>query len=158
MRAPALFSCAILLIACAKTEQKAASDSPAAVPAATPAPAPAAALSLAELAGKWTQRTRAEGSDSVLVTSTITATADTTGWTIALPNRPVMPVRVAVSGDSLMAWTGPYESVLRKGVQVTTYSVYRKQGDKLVGITIAHYKAAGADSVRRLSTEMTKNP
>jgi glucose/arabinose dehydrogenase len=162
MRASAVFSCAILLIACAKTEQKVADTTataaPAAAPAPAPAPPPAAALSLVGLAGKWTAQTRPENSDSVLVTSTITATADTTGWTIALPKRPVMPLHVSLSGDSLLYSTGSYESVLRKGVQVSTSGVLHKQGDKLVGINLGHYKVAGADSVRRFRMELTKQP
>jgi hypothetical protein len=52
----------------------------------------------------------------------------------------------------------PFESVLRKGVQVSTTSVLRKQGDKLVGITVAHYKTKGADSVTRLPTTLTRVP
>ena len=67
-----------------------------------------------------------------------------------------MPVRVTVSGDSIMTATGPYESVLRKGVQVTTDGVLRKQDGKLVGISTAHYRTAGADSVVRLRIEMTR--
>jgi len=162
MRASAVLSCAILLIACAKKEQKAADTTaaapPAAAPAPAPAPAPAATLSLADLAGKWTAKTLPENSDSVLVTSTITATADTTGWTIALPKRPVMPLHISVSGDSILYSTGAYESVLRKGVQVSTTGVLHKQGDKLVGINLGHYKVAGGDSVRRFRMELTKQP
>jgi glucose/arabinose dehydrogenase len=162
MRASAVLSCAILLIACAKKEQKAADTTaaapPAAAPAPAPAPAPAATLSLADLAGKWTAKTLPENSDSVLVTSTITATADTTGWTIALPKRPVMPLHISVSGDSILYSTGTYESVLRKGVQVSTTGVLHKQGDKLVGINLGHYKVAGGDSVRRFRMELTKQP
>ena len=162
MRASAVFSCAILLIACAKKEQKAADTTaaaaPAAVPAPAPAPAPAATLSLADLAGKWTGPTRPENSDSVLVVATITATADTAGWTLILPKRPPIPLHVSVSGDSLLFSNGPYESVLRKGVQVTTESVSRMQDGKMVGTTIAHYKTGGADSVRRIRMELTKQP
>ena len=162
MRASAVFSCAVLLIACAKKEQKAAdttaATTPAAAPAPPPAPAPAATLSLADLAGKWTAQTRSENSDSVLVTSTITATADTTGWTLALPKRSVMPLHVSVSGDSIIYSSGSFESVLRKGVQVSNTGVLHKQGDKLVGITVGHYKVAGADSVRRFRMELTKQP
>jgi len=162
MRASAVFSCAILLIACAKKEQKAADTTaaaaPAAAPAPPPAPAPAATLSLADLAGKWTGPSRPENSDSVLVIATITATADTSGWTLSLPKRPPIPFHVSVSGDSLLFSNGPYESVLRKGVQVTNTGVLHKQGDKLVGINIAHYKSTGADSVRRIRMELTRQP
>jgi hypothetical protein len=57
-----------------------------------------------------------------------------------------------------MTTSEPYESVRRKGVQVTTTSAFRRQGDKLVGTTVAHYKSGGADSVLRLRTEATKAP
>lgn len=103
-------------------------------------------------------KTRPENGDSVLVTGTVTATGDTTGWTIALPKRPVMPLHISVSGDSVLMSLSPYESVLRKGVQVSTTGALHKEGDKLVGITVAHYKTAGADSVRRLRMELTKQP
>ena len=69
-----------------------------------------------------------------------------------------MPVRVTVDGDSIMTATGPYESVLRKGVQVTTEGVLRKQDGKLVGVTRAHYRTAGADSVVRVRIAMTRAP
>ena len=152
MRATALLACAIVLSACAG-----AKEAPADSAAATSVSAPAAAgISLADLAGKWTQQVRREDSDSVLVTSEVVATADPSSWTITLPGRPPMPVQVTASGDSLITASGPYESVLRKGVQVTTNGVLRLQDGKLVGITIAHYKGAQADSVVRLRTEMTR--
>jgi hypothetical protein len=154
MRATVLLSCVVLLVACKGSEEAPATDSA----AGTMAPAPAATLSLADLAGKWKQETRTENGDSVLVTSEVNATADPSGWTLTLPGRPAMPVSVAVSGDSIVSGAGPYESVLRKGVQVTTETVFRKQGDKLVGMTTARYQGAGADSVARLRVEMTRVP
>ena len=51
---------------------------------------------------------------------------------------------------------GPYESVLRKGVQVKTTTVFRLQDGKLVGTTVAHYTTKGADSVRNLRAEGTR--
>jgi hypothetical protein len=117
-----------------------------------------ASLSLADLAGRWTQRVTAEGSDSVLVTSELNATADASGWTITLPGRPAMPVQVMVDGDSVMTSTGPYESVLRPGVQVTTNGVARLVNGEMVGITIARYTTTGADSVVRLSSVSTRMP
>lgn len=154
MRTAALLSCAVLLVACGGAETPPADSA-----AIAPAPAPAATISLADVAGNWTQTVRTETSDSVLVTAAVTATSDTTGWTITLPGRPVMPVRVLrVDGDSIVTATGPYESVLRKGVQVTTENVLRMQDGKLVGITVARYQGAGADSVVRLRTELTRAP
>jgi hypothetical protein len=155
MRTAALVSCLVLVAACAKADETPATDSA----APTVAPAPAPMIALADLVGKWKQETRGENSDSVLVTSEVNATADPTGWTLLLPGRPEMPLRITVSGDSLITASGPYESVLRKGVQVTTEGVLRKQGDKLVGITRAHYqRATGADSVVTLRTELTRVP
>jgi hypothetical protein len=155
MRFIPLLACAAVLVACAGSE-KAPPDSATAAPAAAAAPA---TLSLADLTGKWTQQVRAENSDSVLVTSEVNATSDPSGWTITLPGRPPTPLRVTVDGDSIMAASGPYESVLRKGVQVTTSGVLRMQDGKLVGMTTAHYAGAtGADSVVRLRTVMTRTP
>ena len=155
MRFIPLLACVAVVGACAGSEKEPV-DSAAAAPAPSAAPA---TLSLADLTGKWTQQVRAENSDSVLVTSEVNATSDPSGWTITLPGRPAMPVRVTVDGDSIMTASGPYESVLRKGVQVTTSSVLRRQDGKLVGMTTARYAGAtGADSVVRLRTEMTRLP
>lgn len=141
---------AAALIGCAKTETP---------PAEPPAPPPAPpAINLADVAGTWTVQARGEGSDSVLVTYTMTATATETGWMIMLPKRPPMPVMVTVSADSIMTSVGPYESVLRKGVQVSTMGVLRLQDGKLMGTTMAHYKTAMADSVVRLRAEGTRMP
>ena len=69
-----------------------------------------------------------------------------------------MPAQITVSGDSVITETGPHASVRRKGVQVSTHAVFRKEGDKLVGTTTAHYKTKGADSVLVLRTEGTRAP
>ena len=158
MRTAALFaSAAVIAAACSRGEEAAKADSPAAAPAAAPAGAAApAALTPAALAGKWNQETRAETGDSVLVRSEVNATADPAGWTITLPGRPPLPMKVTIAGDSIMTSVGPYESVLRKGVQVTTESVSHMQDGKLVGVTTAHYKTAGADSVVKLRSTMTR--
>jgi hypothetical protein len=139
-------------LACGGGEKAPAADSSAAVVSAP-------ALNLADLAGKWTQVAMAEGSDSVLVTSELNATADAAGWTITLPGRPPQPVRVSVDGDSITTSTGPYESVLQKGVQVTTTGVSRLVDGKMVGTTIARYAGVTtADSVRRLRLVATRVP
>ena len=151
MRATALLCCAVLLVACGGTE-----ETPVDTAAPAPAPAPAATVSLADLAGKWTQVVRPETGDSVLVTMELNATADTSGWTVTFPGREPLPARVRVDGDSIMTSIGPYESVLRKGVQVTTETVARLQDGKMVGTAVARYQGAGADSVVRLRTEAVK--
>lgn len=156
MRRFALVSTMAVLAACAKPESKPAADTTAAAAAPAPAPAPPAPISLSDVAGKWNMTTMAENSDSVLVRSTMTATADTTGWILNLPNRKPVAAHVMASGDSIMVDAGPYESVLRKGVQVSTHGVYHMTGGKLMGTTEAHYKTAKADSVVRLRSEGTR--
>lgn len=145
--------CAAVVAGCSKPDAPPAQDTTA---VAAPAPAP---ISLAEVAGRWTVRTMAENSDSVLVTSELTATADTSGWVTVIPGRPPIPTRVIeVAGDSITTEFGPFESVLRPGVQVTTRNVVRLRDGKLVGSLIARYPTAGADSVVRLRTEATRVP
>ncbi len=152
--------CAAVLIGCAKSEKEPAPDTTAAAaPAAEATPAPPAKLSLADLAGKWTVRTMAETGDSTLVTFEMVATADSSGWKFNFPKRKPIPVRVvAVDADSLVTEAGPYESVLRKGIQVRTHTVSRLQDGKLVGTTVAHYATSGPDSVRNLRFEGTRAP
>jgi hypothetical protein len=87
------------------------------------------------------------------------ATADNSGWSFNFPKRAPVPIRVlAVAGDSIVTEAGPYESVLRKGVQVTTYSTLRLQDGKLVGSTVARYATSGPDSVLHLRSEGTRAP
>ena len=100
-----------------------------------------------------------ETGDTTAIISQLNAGADTTGWTTTLPNRPPVATRVVlVSGDSIVTENGPYESVIRKGVQVRTRSVMRLRDGKLIGNTVATYSAPGADSVLRLRTEATRTP
>lgn len=145
--------CAAVVAGCGTADAPPAQDTTA---VAAPAPAP---ISLAEVAGKWTIRTMAENSDSVLVTSEMTATADTSGWVTIVPGRPPLPTRVIdVSGDSITTEFGPFESVLRPGVQVTTRTVMRLRDGRLVGSLVARYVTTGADSVTRLRLEATRAP
>lgn len=146
--------CAAVLIGCAKTEQQPPKDTTATA-APTPTPPPAG-ISLADLAGKWAMTTTTEKGDSTLVKYEMVATGDTAGWTLNFPKRKPVPARVAVGGDSIVLDAGPYESVLRKGVQVTTHSVARLQDGKLVGTTVARYATHGPDSLRNLRLEGTR--
>ena len=142
----------VLALACSKQEK-----APPAEPAA-PLPAPAPTFALADAAGKWTYVAKSATGDTVLVKAELTATADPAGWTILLPGRPVMPLKVTVSGDSVITTAGPYQSVLRKGVQVTTDGVLRMKAGMLVGTSTAHYGVKTADSVRHLIVEATRKP
>jgi hypothetical protein len=124
--------------------------------APAPAPPPAAA-SLADAAGTWNVRSVPEAGDTTPTTYVLTATADS-AWKIAFPSGLVVPAHAMAAGDSIVAQAGPFASQRRKGVQVTTETVLRRVGDRLVGTTVAHYKTAGADSVLRLRVEGTRAP
>lgn len=128
----------------------------AAAPAATTAPA-AAPINLADVAGKWNMTaTPDSGRDTTPTHAVIDAKASTSGWTITFPGRPALPARISTGGDSIVMDVGPYASVRRKNVQVTTHGVMRMQNGNLVGRTIAHYPVKTADSVLTLHTEATR--
>jgi hypothetical protein len=151
MRTFAFFCCTVALVSCARSDRQATTDTGAAAGAL-------ATISLADVAGRWRVRGTNEAGDSI-VSFELNATADTSGWTMTLPNQQPVPVRVvAVAGDSIVTEAGPYESALRKGVQVRTHSVARIRGDQLVGTTIARYQTSGPDSVLRVRTEGRRAP
>ncbi len=154
----AICCCAAVLAGCAKKEN-AAVDTTSAMASSTTAittttaPAP---LNLADVAGKWDVRAVPTTGDTTPTTYVLTAMANTSGWTIKFPGRAVVPAQVTVDGDSIMIAAGPYLSVRRKGVQVTTDGVLRLKDGSLVGITTAHYKVKTADSVLTLNGTGTR--
>ncbi len=147
--------CAAVLSGCAKKDNAAVDTTAmASSTEVTSAPAP---ISLADVAGKWNVRAvPASGTDTTPTNSVITATSNTSGWTITFPGRAPIPMRISVDGDSIMAETGPYPSVRRKGVQVKTNGVMRLRGGNLVGSTTAHFQVKTADSVLVLTTTGTR--
>jgi hypothetical protein len=150
--------CAAILVACGKPKVQPAADTTSAAPAAPAAAGSPAGISLADVAGRWKLRTM-DGAGGNVVESELTATADTSGWTLKRPNGKTIPVRVlSVAGDSVMTEAGPYESALRKGVQVRSRMVLRLQQGKLVGTNEARYALSGGDSVARRPAEGTRLP
>jgi hypothetical protein len=149
--------CAAVLAGCAKKDNAAVDTSTmAAVSTVTTAPAP---VNLADVAGKWNVRAvPASGTDTTPTNSVINATSTTSGWTITFAGRPPVPMKVTVDGDSIMTEAGPYQSVRRKGTQVTTSGVMRVEGGNLVGRTTAHFKVKTPDSVLVLTTTGTRAP
>lgn len=146
-----ILPCALILIACAKSERKQADTGTAAgaaAPAVTPAaPTPgAAAVTPADLAGNWSGTTRPMTKDTVLTTVGMTMTSTTTGWTLTLPNG-THPVKVlAVGGDSVVTEAGPFPSAVRKARQVQLiHTVLHLRDGKLTGTTHATY--VGGDTV-----------
>jgi hypothetical protein len=149
---------AAVLIACAKSEQKASDTTAAAPAAATPAAAPAApaaSISLADVAGTWEGRTMPMDKDTVLTTFEMTATSTVDGWSQKLPNGATPAFKVAVDGDSIILDSGPFASAVRKGQQVTVHTIYRLRGGNLVGLVHAKYSASDSATFR---AEATRKP
>ena len=145
---------AAVLAGCAKKDD-AAVDTTADTAAVTTVPA---GVNLADVAGRWNvTAVPATGTDTTPTNSVITATSTTSGWTMTLPGRQPLPMRVSVDADSIMSEVGPYASVRRKA-QVTTNSVMRLEGGRLIGRTTAHYSVKTADSVLVLNTVGTRAP
>jgi hypothetical protein len=154
--------CTALLAGCGQqrnAEDRAARDTAAAASAATAEPAePRATISLADVAGKWKVRSTDEAGGTPAEIKLV-ATGDTSGWTMTGSNGKPVPVRVvAVAGDSIVTEAGPYESFVRKGVQVTTRTVSRLEGGRLVGTIEARYTTKGGDSVVQRRSEGTRAP
>jgi hypothetical protein len=158
-RFPVLCIATLAAVGCTKSDEAASDTAAGGTATATAAPA-AATLNLSDVAGRWNFRSVPEaGSDTTPTTGVLNAVGDTSAWTMNLPNRPPIKTRlVAIGGDSMVTETGPFQSVRRRGVQVTTTTVVRLQDGKLVGTTVARYRTTGADSVLRLRFEATKAP
>ena len=150
----ALCCCAAVLAGCAKKENAAidTSSAMASSTASTTTTSTSGAVNLADVAGKWNMKAVPMSGDTIPTTYVLTATNNTSGWTITFPGRPPIPVKVSTDADSIMLQAGPFESVRRKGVQVTTFSVARLQSGVINGSTTAHYKTSRADSVLVLTT------
>jgi hypothetical protein len=147
---------AAVLAGCAKKDS-AATDTSSAMDTSSVATAPAPTpINLADVAGKWDMRSVPTTGDTTPTTFVLSATGTTSGWTITFPGRAPVAERVVVAGDSLILEAGPYASVRRKGVQVTTNGVLRLQGGNLVGSNTAHYRVKTADSVLTLTTTGTR--
>ena len=138
-----------LLTACAGKDKvadsTAAADSAAAAAAAA-APAAPAAPTLASFAGTWEIASTLVGVEKP-VPGTLASSADGSTWTLSLEGRPNIPVQASISGDSLIAQSAEYESVLRKGVMVTTRTAAVMSNGALTGNMTATYKTKKGDEV-----------
>ena len=151
MKRAALLLALPVMLACTKKDA-AVADSAAVAPDTS-----AAVAAPVNYAGNWTVTVMPADKDTVLLTYDLTSTNDTTGWKMKLPNRPEMSPKVlSMNNDSVVIHNGPYSSALRKNVQVTTHSVMRMEGDKMVGNTVATYATKAADSVVNLRTSATR--
>lgn len=99
-----------------------------------------AGIALAEVAGTWNLTGTFATEEPTVIEYSVVATDSETGWTLNLPNRDPIEIRiVVVDGDSIVGESGPFQSILRDGVMVTTRTVLRLQGDMLVGTLDATY-------------------
>jgi hypothetical protein len=134
---------------------------PAAEEGGTAATAEAAAgpeEALARFAGRWRVSARDEAGGE-LPGHVVTATADTTGWSITFSDRPAIPLRIVdASGDLVVTQTDPYESVIRPGVRTTVLFVTRVSGDSTRGRLIAMYDVSGSNAILRGTTQGTRQP
>jgi hypothetical protein len=152
MRLCLVIASGLILSACETEPAEQATEE---LPADTVAAEPT--ISLADVAGTWEMRSVPEtGSDTTATVYQLVASAD--GWTLMLPDRDPLEAEVTTSGDSIIMMAGPFESVRRDGVMVTTHSVYRLEGDRLVGTVVARYETTEGDSVLRLASEGTRTP
>jgi hypothetical protein len=94
---------------------------------------------MAQWAGTWEGTAILESGDTVPIT--IVATDSREGWMATLPDREPMPLRVvSADGSSVVLEMGPYESVLRDGVQVSVSQTLQIQGDSFTGTLNAMYE------------------
>ena len=114
-------------------------------------------VALADVAGTWNLDVRTEQGDSV-VGLQLVANADPSGWTMVTAGRDPIPVTVQAMGDSIVTVAGPFPSLIRDDVQVTSNVVYRLDGERLTGSGAAHYETMESDSVVGLTIVGTRAP
>ena len=140
----------LLLAGCENEPPEEALEPPADTVAAAPA------LSLADIEGTWNMQYVPVSGDTAVTTSQVQVTPE--GWTLFLPDRDPILAEVTASGDSLIVVEGPYESIRRPGTTVTMSSVYRLDGERLVGVVAARYGTGGADDLLVMLSEGTREP
>jgi hypothetical protein len=131
----------------------AAESAAAAAAAATPA---APARTVADFAGTWQTSATLTGVANP-VPSTLTINADGTA-SMTLEGRQNIAVTTSISGDSLVTESAEYESVLRKGVMVTTRTAAVMSGNTMNGTIVATYKTPAGPEVVNGTITGTKNP
>lgn len=150
MRRAVLLGLAVVFATCSRADSPPATDTAMAM---TEAPA---ATSLASFAGMWDVNVMPEGSDSVVTTHVLNVT-DTAAWRLEFSDRQGAAVRVTgMRGDTVLAEAGPFESGVRRGMQVRTTNSYWLQDGKIMGRTTARYETTGPDTLRLFHSVGTK--
>ncbi len=112
---------------------------------------------LADFAGTWEAMATLEGTENP-VPSTMTGSADGSDWTMTLEGRPDIPVQVSIVGDSLIAQTAEYESILRAGVMVSVRTANVLSNGTLVGNLVATYKTPDGEEIVTGTMRGTRAP
>ena len=133
-------------------ESEPAEDATLELPADTMAAAPT--ISLDDIAGTWDMLAVPVNGDTTATNFQMIATTE--GVTMVFAGIDPVESEATVTGDSIVVEAGPYESVRREGLMVTTHAVYRLEGDRLVGTAIARYETTEADSVLHFTSEGTR--
>lgn len=149
MRALSALLLVTVLGACAPKDAAPTSDST--------EPAVAAVPAIANFAGTWNTTVTLEGVADP-VSSTMSGTADFGSWTMTLAGRDPIPLEVAVHGDSLIAESAEYESILRKGVMVRTRTVGAITDGMLMGTVVATYRTANSEETVNGTFHATRAP
>jgi len=140
MRSTVLLGLAVLLSGCTKQESPPAADTTAMSESTGGSP-------VARMAGMWNVNVMREGSDSVATTHVLNST-DSAAWSFTFPGRQPIPIRITgMSGDTVLAEAGPFESSVRPGVQTTNIIKTWLEGDNLVSWVRARYDGTGPDTV-----------
>ncbi len=79
--------------------------------------------------------------------SQISGTAAGTDWTMALEGRDPITLQVSVVGDSLIAESSEYESILRQGVMVRTRTAGAMADGMMNGTITATYRTPAGDEL-----------
>jgi hypothetical protein len=109
-------------------------------------PPPPPPPTLADFAGRWNAVSYLEGvPDSVA--SSLIATGTAEGWQLLLPDRDPLPMQVWMQGDSLIAVSEQYPSILQKGVMVQLRNAGVLRDGEMVGTLLATYDSTGGQQV-----------
>lgn len=139
----------VVLGACGPAADRASED-------ASPAEAVAVQRTLADFAGAWTGT--ATLTDEAPVPLTIDGTEDPLSWRMMLHDRPEIILQVSVEGDSLIALSSRFESVIRQGVMVMVRTAQVVEDGALVGHIISTYDTPAGQEVVQGTIRLTKNP
>ncbi len=149
MRSASALLFVVLLAACAPADEAAEQ------PAEEQAPAPA--LTVADFAGMWQNTAMLEGTPDPVM-STMSGSADGTNWTMTLEGRDPIPMQVSIVGDSLIAQSVEYESILRPGVMVTVRTASVLVDGMLQSNLLAIYRTPAGEEQVRGTMQSTRMP